>query len=480
MDIARCDTLCCLTHCSDWICAQTKPFWLPLLLYPHCAHPLPCSDLSTPFPCKTETQESYKVAVSTTAVILRPPQALFPFRCPLAFPHPITPLYVLILTSCTFKAPYADLRRTRRPSVNFSSLVGSHPDPLLRAATHSLLSSRKCLLLCLLLLRLVFAVAFSNQTIRHSLPMRLPLSCRSVFVPKQVLSAQSPSMSSRRAKFYSVDVKKLFLEGGRRRDGRGKYAVAVNFNEVHKYGHGQLIVLKWLHGVHMLDAHAVDAHGRTMAHLAATQGILSLLAWFSHVGLLDVRVCDSTGWNVAHYAVLKNGTTTLEWLHTRGLLAGHKKVSIIAARYDYMNVLQWLHSQELLDATETDEAGRNIAHWAALNTNLKLLKWIHDCHLLCAATRTSDGWNVAHYAARYGNLEMLQWLHAQGLLDVTQKTNKLWTVAHFASRYRSLDILQWLHSQGILNTKDRIDNGRHVVALAISPALEWLKGLSTD
>lgn len=216
---------------------------------------------------------------------------------------------------------------------------------------------------------------------------------------------------------------------------------------------GRVDALAWMKARGLLCPYQVDSarRGGNLAHSAAEGGSLAVLQWLwqANDGLVHWFASDDDGMRLSHLSSRNGHLNVLKWLYECEMLRLDEKdgegCNFIAraALSGHLHILQWcLETYKALNVMD-DARQVTVAHYAA--QNLPVLQWLHSQQILDASAKHIGGVNIAHLAAKNGNLEVIKWLEEQEMLDLKEQDAQGCNVAHYASRGDHLHILCFLH-----------------------------------
>lgn len=125
----------------------------------------------------------------------------------------------------------------------------------------------------------------------------------------------------------------------------------------------------------------------------------------------------------------------------------------LAARYNCLNVLNYLLEEELADPHNKCYNGYQSIHYACENNHYESIKILL---LKCPDTindQTNDLLTPIHLVCKNGSLEIIQFLILHGANYKLKDKNGL-NCLHIASKYSHFNILQWLIEKQNANIND--------------------------
>lgn len=201
---------------------------------------------------------------------------------------------------------------------------------------------------------------------------------------------------------------------------------------------------------HEADLELADDYGHTSL-LAAIRGghIEKTELLLRHHA--DPRKENNEGANAGMLAIFSNQLPLLELLVERNLIEVNRKNSrgttllSHAARYDRLEMIQWLLDHGAQVINEFDDDGLNALFYAAANGDVKTATLLHRCGAALDILSPVKGVTPLMVAAQAGQREMVQYLIDQGAnIDTLSTVGKPYTALDFALRAGQTEIVNLL------------------------------------
>jgi G3E family GTPase/ankyrin repeat protein len=223
---------------------------------------------------------------------------------------------------------------------------------------------------------------------------------------------------------------------------------------------------------------ALDSHGNTALHYAASEGHIAAISWLVKHGA-DVHARNENGDTALHCASEHGHIAAMERLTCCGarLMAVSKSGATAvhcAASKGHIVVLEWLAAQGV-DIDTVDDDGAPPLHFAANNGHVHVVDWLAKYGADLARV-TKSGCTSLHAAACGGHVATVAWMTGHGA-DVTTKDKDGRSVLHYAALKGGVDAIDLLVEHGADLTavdKDGATVLHFVVAYGHVAASAWL------